>query len=521
MNTPSKEDLNNLFGPMYDEYFEKKSFDMPINSATQQVLWMGQCMTNTLCPLEQEEIRVLSNNTIKPKNIKEAMSDHSWIESMQDEMHQFKRLDESFALFACLEAVRIFISFAAHKSITIFQMDIKTTFFNGPLKEEVYVSQPDGFVNLDFPDDVYRLKKTLYGLKQAPQAKELTLTLVDLRTIFQLPQATNNNNNDHFVPAPKFLKMVPLYANNLGFTRKLRSTSNFKTTGLLQPWQTLCKMFSLCLTARVTGYDQPSLQIMEKLYCLLNNIHVDYLELLWEGFHYSLTNLTTMISYPRFTKLSVGYYMTTFLEISRRSRYRYHNLSQPIESTSRTHRTTSAPRTTKPEIAEGESSASRRLETMSDKERPEVEKIADISQAVKLDERIKKILQTQVPLHLAQGIILEREKSQVEVDSSVMSYMSGHVLHVHLTQATPTNAQDQQRQLNLTMKDNPHLQQDDLPIWLALKYKFKRLHMATTPCRPFAVRPRDQDDPHNDAHPEEENSAKRLKKSEHGKFVFA
>ncbi|GJT89373.1 hypothetical protein Tco_1071090 [Tanacetum coccineum] len=70
------------------------------------------------------------------------------------------------------------------------------------------------------------------------------------------------------------------------------------------------------------------------------------------------------------------------------------------------------------------------------------------------------------------------------------------------------------------MRDNPQLQQDDLPIWLALKYKFERLHVATTPCRPSAVRPRDQVDPHDDAHPEGEDSAKRQKTSEHGTFVF-
>ncbi|GKF15945.1 hypothetical protein Tco_0057407 [Tanacetum coccineum] len=70
------------------------------------------------------------------------------------------------------------------------------------------------------------------------------------------------------------------------------------------------------------------------------------------------------------------------------------------------------------------------------------------------------------------------------------------------------------------MRDNPQLQHDDLPIWLALKYKFKRLHVATTPCRPSVVHPRDQDDPHDDSHPEGENSAKRHKKSEHGTFMF-
>ncbi|GKD17100.1 hypothetical protein Tco_1206258 [Tanacetum coccineum] len=70
------------------------------------------------------------------------------------------------------------------------------------------------------------------------------------------------------------------------------------------------------------------------------------------------------------------------------------------------------------------------------------------------------------------------------------------------------------------MKDNPQLQQDDLPIWLALKYKFERQQMSNISCRPCAVRPRNQDDPHDDAHSEGENSAKRQKTFEHGIFVF-
>ncbi|GJR82669.1 hypothetical protein Tco_0153454 [Tanacetum coccineum] len=106
------------------------------------------------------------------------------------------------------------------------------------------------------------------------------------------------------------------------------------------------------------------------------------------------------------------------------------------------------------------------------------------------------------------------------VDSSVRNYMSGHILHVHPTQATPTFAQEQQHQLYLIMRDNPQLQQDNLPNWLALKYEFEKLHMATIPCRPSAVRPRDQDDPHDDAHPKGENSTKRQKTSEHGTFMF-
>nr|GEX52329.1 Gag-Pol polyprotein [Tanacetum cinerariifolium] len=163
----------------------------------------------------------LTVSTTKPKNIKEAMLDHSWIESMQDELNQFKRLDvwelielptginvikvkwlwknqtdaenmviqnkscliakgysqqegidfeESFALVARLEAVRMFVAYAAHKNFTIYQMDVKTAFLIGLLKEEVFVSQLDGFVDQDFYNYVYRLNKALYGLKQSPRA---------------------------------------------------------------------------------------------------------------------------------------------------------------------------------------------------------------------------------------------------------------------------------------------------------------------------------------------------------------
>ncbi|GJR67645.1 retrovirus-related pol polyprotein from transposon TNT 1-94, partial [Tanacetum coccineum] len=115
----------------------------------------------------------LTVSIVEPKNIKEAMAE----ELHQFELHQFDRLqeegidfEESFALVARLEAVRIFVAYAAHKSFPIYQMDVKMTFLNGPLKEEVYVAQPNEFVDPDNPDKVYRLRKVLYGLKQAPRA---------------------------------------------------------------------------------------------------------------------------------------------------------------------------------------------------------------------------------------------------------------------------------------------------------------------------------------------------------------
>ncbi|GJR31264.1 retrovirus-related pol polyprotein from transposon TNT 1-94 [Tanacetum coccineum] len=77
--------------------------------------------------------------------------------------------EESFTPVARLEVVRLFIAYATHKSFPVYQMDVKTTFLNGPLKEEVYVNQSDGFIDPHHHDKVYHLKKELYGLKQAPR----------------------------------------------------------------------------------------------------------------------------------------------------------------------------------------------------------------------------------------------------------------------------------------------------------------------------------------------------------------
>ncbi|GKD15273.1 retrovirus-related pol polyprotein from transposon TNT 1-94 [Tanacetum coccineum] len=83
--------------------------------------------------------------------------------------------------FARLEAVRMFVAYAAYKNFTIYQIDVKTAFLNGPLKEKAFVSQPNGFVDPDFSNYVYRLKKALYGFKQAPRAwyDKLSSFLID------------------------------------------------------------------------------------------------------------------------------------------------------------------------------------------------------------------------------------------------------------------------------------------------------------------------------------------------------
>ncbi|GJY47723.1 retrovirus-related pol polyprotein from transposon TNT 1-94 [Tanacetum coccineum] len=78
--------------------------------------------------------------------------------------------DETYALVARLESIRILLAYACALSFKLFQMDIKSAFLNGFINEEVYVAQPPGFIDFEKPDHVYKLKKALYGLKQAPKA---------------------------------------------------------------------------------------------------------------------------------------------------------------------------------------------------------------------------------------------------------------------------------------------------------------------------------------------------------------
>ncbi|GKF34505.1 hypothetical protein Tco_0107705, partial [Tanacetum coccineum] len=106
-----------------------------------------------------------------------------------------------------------------------------------------------------------------------------------------------------------------------------------------------------------------------------------------------------------------------------------------------------------------------------------------------------------------------------QVDASVQSYMSRHILHVHLAQSQTSSVPEQQYQLYLAMKADPQLHQQDIAIWLALQMKFERNTVLQTACRTSAIRLRDQDNPHDNAHPEGENSVKRQKTSEYEAYV--
>nr|GEV51244.1 retrovirus-related Pol polyprotein from transposon TNT 1-94 [Tanacetum cinerariifolium] len=233
--TPTNKDLEILFQPMFDEYIEPPHVERPV-SPTQSV----QAPVNSAstpssttsnqdapCPsispsssaLQSQqgvaaEPTFIGNNLVAPvdntpfinvfalepsadaSSSRDISSTESiyWIYKVKldeygDVLKNKARLvakgyrqeegidfEESFALVSRIEAIRIFIANAASKNITIYQMDVKTAFLNGELKEEVYVSQQEGFVDPDHPTYVYRLKKALYGLKQAPRAWYDTLS---------------------------------------------------------------------------------------------------------------------------------------------------------------------------------------------------------------------------------------------------------------------------------------------------------------------------------------------------------
>nr|GEW65202.1 retrovirus-related Pol polyprotein from transposon TNT 1-94 [Tanacetum cinerariifolium] len=208
--TPTNKELKILFQPMFDEYLEPPQAERPDSPAQAvQVLvssagtplsttndqdapsphispFSSALQSHSLPPgvvaehhfMEDHNVAPVDNNPFVNVFAPEPHSKASSLGDISSNESSYEGIDfeESFALVARIEAIRIFIVNATSRNMTVYQMDVKMAFLNGDLQEEVYVSQPEGFVDPDHPTHVYRLKKALYGLKQAPRAWYDTLS---------------------------------------------------------------------------------------------------------------------------------------------------------------------------------------------------------------------------------------------------------------------------------------------------------------------------------------------------------
>nr|GEX00467.1 retrovirus-related Pol polyprotein from transposon TNT 1-94 [Tanacetum cinerariifolium] len=160
--TPQRpsECLDILFEPLHNEYLGGRPSAVPRTVPVAPVLQNLQAPSASMSfqdsALHDEENMVIRNKT---RLVVRGYRKEKGID-----------FEESFAPVAQMKAIRIYLAYVAHKGFTVYQMDVKTAFMHSSLKEDVYVCQPKGFIDVDHPSHVYKLKKELYGLKQAPRA---------------------------------------------------------------------------------------------------------------------------------------------------------------------------------------------------------------------------------------------------------------------------------------------------------------------------------------------------------------
>nr|GEX81630.1 retrovirus-related Pol polyprotein from transposon TNT 1-94 [Tanacetum cinerariifolium] len=205
--------------PLFGVPIPEVTFDHPLNNIISQL----SRPVSTRLQLHEQAFFCYYDaflTSVEPKTYKEALTQSCWIEAIHEELNEFERLEvkldelggilknkarlvargyrqeegidfeESSALVARLEAIQIFLAYVVHKNMVVYQMDVKTAFLNGNLRDEVYVSQPNGFVDPDNPNHVYKLKKALYGSKQASHA------WYDMLSLFLLSQDFSKGSVD-------------------------------------------------------------------------------------------------------------------------------------------------------------------------------------------------------------------------------------------------------------------------------------------------------------------------------------
>nr|GEW92448.1 retrovirus-related Pol polyprotein from transposon TNT 1-94 [Tanacetum cinerariifolium] len=330
---PNRDDWDYFFQPMFDEYFTPPSnaifpvqeaaalravdlADSPMSTSINQ----DALSSSTPSTQDQEQNLNISQDKvllIKLKWIYKVKTDEfggvlknkARLVAQGFRQEEGINFEESFAPLARIEAIHIFLANAAHMNMKIFQMDVKTAFLNGELKEEVYVSQPEGFVDKDNPSHVYKLKKAIYSLKQAPRAcllmcpvsgkayqkalkcgktnlsipkgnlsheslvlegyrfkidkrKRFKLNLEVFRDIFKIFPRVQGQDFDALPTDEEIMSFL----RDLGHTREIHSLNDVVVNQMHQPWRTFVALINRSLSGKITSLDKLRLSIAQILW---------------------------------------------------------------------------------------------------------------------------------------------------------------------------------------------------------------------------------------------------------------
>nr|GEY28722.1 hypothetical protein [Tanacetum cinerariifolium] len=378
-----------------------------------------------------------------------------------------------------------------------------------------------------------------YRLKFMLDKKEISLTPDDFRKIFHLSQE-NNNNHDRFVPPPSFFDMVPFYKNELRFTMELKTSSTFKTNGLLQPWETDTIGRNSLFSSSFNIFDS------------LSKIYKD---------HHCLDDLRSDEAHRALSDVCEVFGIDVPL-----------TQSQPTESTQGTYMIPSAPRSPNPKLDATVSSAPKRSTVIHFRiPQRRSTRLTPPTPVPTVDKADEMILQDTLQVSLVEHKSIEEQEARENVElvnehlasmeiekmelQGCYRYLFEHLrarksfatLDDHLQEvmvdSLPTMVEKHVKEQ--VQNQVPEQVRDPVPVYVAkglilerqknkeeiekmiakailqepLQMKFGILQVPQTTCRTSAVHPRDQDDPQDDAHPERENSAKRQKTFEYRAYV--
>nr|GEU82130.1 hypothetical protein [Tanacetum cinerariifolium] len=243
--------------------------------------------------------------SVEPKNYKDALTQACLIEAMQEELNEFKRFKnkarlvargycqeegidfkESFTPVARLDAIQIFLAYAAHMHMLVYQMDVKTAFLDGILMES-------------------------NDLVDTPMVEKSKL----------------DEDPQKFVDPP-LEEEILAFIRNLSYSGNIKSLSNVTVETLPQPWRTSETIINKCLSGKVTGIDLPRLSRAQFLWGMYYQKNIDYVYLLWEYMVYQIKNKLSKknkdMYYPRFTKVIIDYFMSKDQSIPRRNKVDWH-----------------------------------------------------------------------------------------------------------------------------------------------------------------------------------------------------